>query len=150
VKLVAPEAEQEPASSLDDVILLLHLATFATSQACMHMHTHQCQCDYRIRGKWKNPACSCHRSSRNCSIQDVEEDEISLWKPMEFPIQSHHLTDISMEKPHHQSIACITMEWRGQQHAREAVESTASSATSTTQTMSSSRRRTWNSSERIG
>jgi len=27
----------------------------------------------------------------------------------------------------------ITMEWRGQQHAREAVESTASSATSTTQ-----------------
>jgi len=29
------------------------------------------------------------------------------------------------------------MEWRGQQHAREAVESTASSATSTTQAMSS-------------
>jgi len=31
------------------------------------------------------------------------------------------------------SVAYITMEWRGQQHAREAVESTASSATSTTQ-----------------
>jgi len=29
--------------------------------------------------------------------------------------------------------AYISMEWRGQQHAREAVESTASSATSTTQ-----------------
>jgi len=31
------------------------------------------------------------------------------------------------------SIDYITVEWRGQQHAREAVESTASSATSTTQ-----------------
>jgi len=31
------------------------------------------------------------------------------------------------------SIDYITMEWRGQQYAREAVESTASSATSTTQ-----------------
>jgi len=31
------------------------------------------------------------------------------------------------------SMAYITMEWRGQQHAREAVESTASSATSTIQ-----------------
>jgi len=35
------------------------------------------------------------------------------------------------------SIVYITMEWRGQQHAREAVESTASSATSTMQAMSS-------------
>jgi len=58
-------------------------------------------------------------------IRNVEEEEISLWKKsMEFPIQSHYLTDISMEKLHHQSIAYITMEWRGQQHAREAVEST--------------------------
>ena len=32
--------------------------------------------------------------------------------------------DISMKRLHHQSIAYITMEWRGQQHAREAVEST--------------------------
>jgi len=56
---------------------------------------------------------------------------------MEFPIQSHYLTDISMKKLHHQSIAYIIMEWRGQQHAREAVESTASSATSTMQAMSS-------------
>jgi len=35
------------------------------------------------------------------------------------------------------SVTYITMEWRGQQHAREAVESTASSATSTMQAMSS-------------
>jgi len=35
------------------------------------------------------------------------------------------------------SMAYITMEWRGQQHAREAVESTASSATSTIQAVSS-------------
>jgi len=83
-------------------------------------------------------------------IRNVEEEEISLWKPMEFPIQSHYLTDISMKKLHHQSVAYITMEWRGQHHAREAVESTASSATSTIQTMSSSRRRTWNTSYRIG
>jgi len=40
---------------------------------------------------------------------------------MEFPIQSHYLADISMKKLCHQSIAYITMEWRGQQHAREAV-----------------------------
>ena len=52
---------------------------------------------------------------------------------MEFLFQSHYLADISMKRLHHQSIAYITMEWRGQQHAREAVESTASSATSTTQ-----------------
>jgi len=60
--------------------------------------------------------------------------EISLQrKSMEFLFQSHYLADISMKKLCHQSIAYITMEWRGQQHAREAVESTASSATSTIQ-----------------
>jgi len=37
------------------------------------------------------------------------------------------------------SMADITMEWRVQQHAREAVESTASSATSTIQAMSTAR-----------
>ena len=52
---------------------------------------------------------------------------------MEFLFQSHYLADISMKKLCHQSVAYITMEWRGQQHAREAVESTAPSATSTTQ-----------------
>jgi len=51
---------------------------------------------------------------------------------MEFPNQSH-LADISMKRLHHQSIACINMEWRVQQHAREAVESTVSGATSTIQ-----------------
>jgi len=66
------------------------------------------------------------------------EEEISLWKnSMEFLFQSHCLPDISMKKLCHQPIAHITMEWRAQQHAREAVESTTSSATSTTQAMSS-------------
>jgi len=70
-------------------------------------------------------------------VEEEEEEEISFWKKsMEFPIQSHYLADISMKRLHHQSIAYITMEWRGQQHAREAVESTASSATSTIQAMS--------------
>ena len=64
----------------------------------------------------------------------MEEEEISLWKKsMEFLFQSHYLADISMKRLHHQPIAYITMEWRGQQHAREAVESTASGATSTMQ-----------------
>ena len=57
---------------------------------------------------------------------------------MEFPIQSHYVADISMKKLCHQSIAYITMEWRGQQHAREAVESTASGATAATIATSSS------------
>jgi len=42
-----------------------------------------------------------------------------------------------MKKLHHQSSGYVTKEWRGQQHAREAVESTASGATSTIQAMSS-------------
>jgi len=41
-----------------------------------------------------------------------------------FYFQSHYLADISMKKLCHQSIAYITMEWRGQQHASKAVEST--------------------------
>jgi len=55
---------------------------------------------------------------------------------MEFLFQSHYLADISMKKLCHQPIAYITMEWREQQHAREAVESTASIATSTIQASS--------------
>ena len=46
------------------------------------------------------------------------------------------VADISMKKLCHQSMAYITMEWRGQQHARGAVESTASGATSTIQVTS--------------
>jgi len=41
--------------------------------------------------------------------------------------------DISMKKLHHQSSGCIAVEWRAQQNARDAVESTASGATSTVQ-----------------
>jgi len=55
---------------------------------------------------------------------------------MEFPIQSHYVADISIKKLHHQSMAYITMEWRVQQHAREAVESTASGATAAIQATS--------------
>ena len=40
--------------------------------------------------------------------------------------------DISRGRLHHQPSAYITMEWRGQQHARGAVESTASGATAAT------------------
>jgi len=57
--------------------------------------------------------------------------------PWNFQFNPTNLADIIMKKLHHQSSAYITMEWRGQQHAREAVESTASSATSTMQAMSS-------------
>jgi len=77
-----------------------------------------------------------------------KKDEISLQKSMEFLFQSHYLADISMKKICHQSIAYITMEWRGQQHAREAVESTASIATSTIQ--ASTRMKKKNSSVQIG
>ena len=51
----------------------------------------------------------------------MEEEEISLWKPMEFPIQSHCLADISMKKLHHQSSGYITVEWKEQRHARESM-----------------------------
>jgi len=54
-----------------------------------------------------------------------KKHEISLQRnPWNFLFQSHYLADISMKKLCHQSIAYITMEWREQQHAREAVEST--------------------------
>jgi len=69
---------------------------------------------------------------------------------MEFPNQSHLWLTSAEEGYIIKSIDYITMEWRGQQHAREAVESTASSATSTMQTMSSTRRRMWNNSYWIG
>jgi len=55
---------------------------------------------------------------------------------MEFPIQSHMKLTSAEEDYIIKSIAYITMEWRGQQHAREAVESTASSATSAIQATS--------------
>jgi len=71
-------------------------------------------------------------------IRNVEEEEILLWKKsMEFPIQSHLWLTSVWRGYISMSIVFITMEWRGQQHAREAVESTASSATSTIQAMSS-------------
>jgi len=78
------------------------------------MHAYIYQCDCRIRGKWKNPVCSYHRSSRKAAASRMwKKYEISLWKKsMEFPIQSHYLADISMKKLCHQSIAYITMEWR--------------------------------------
>jgi len=52
---------------------------------------------------------------------------------MEFPIQSHLWLTSAWRNYIILSSAYITMEWRGQQHAREAVESTASGATSTMQ-----------------
>jgi len=48
--------------------------------------------------------------------------DLTVKKSMEFLFQSHYLADISMKKLHHQTIAYITMEWRVQQHAREAVD----------------------------
>jgi len=63
--------------------------------------------------------------------------DLTAKKSMEFLFQSHQLADISMKKPHHQSSGYITVEWRGQQHAREAVESTASGATAAMQATSS-------------
>jgi len=44
--------------------------------------------------------------------------------PMEFPIQSHLWLTSAWRNYIILSSAYITMEWRGQQHAREAVEST--------------------------
>ena len=58
----------------------------------------------------------------------VEEEEISLEKKA---IESYGISkfeaDISMEDATSLSSGYITMEWRGQQHASKAVESTASS-----------------------
>jgi len=66
-----------------------------------------------------------------------KKHEISLWKKsMDFPIQSHlWLTSawrgcISMSTDH------ITVEWRGQQRASKAVESTASGAREATEATS--------------
>ena len=65
-------------------------------------------------------------------LQDpvVEEEEISLkkrklQKAMEFQFEA----DISMKNATSLASGNITMEWRGQQHASRAVESTASGAT---------------------
>jgi len=136
--LLAPEGELGRVTSSSDVILL-HLATFATAQVCMHVCMHQHQCDCRIRGKWKNPVCSCHRSSRKktAASRMWKMHEISLWKKsMEFPIQSHLWLTSAWRAYIILSMAYITVEWRGQQHAREAVESTASGATAATQATS--------------
>jgi len=70
---------------------------------------------------------------RRLQYPACEEEEISLWKPMEFPIQSHLWLTSAWRGYISMSIAYITMEWRAQQHASEAVGSTASSATSTMQ-----------------
>jgi len=54
-----------------------------------------------------------------------KKHEISLWKKsMEFPIQSHLWLTSEESGYIIKSVAYITMEWREQQHAREAVEST--------------------------
>jgi len=66
----------------------------------------------------------------------VEEEEISF---METHGNSNSIpfeADISRGRLHHKPSGYITMEWRVQQHASKAVESTASSATSTIQTTS--------------
>jgi len=64
----------------------------------------------------------------------VEEEEISLWKKsMEFPFQSHVWLTSAWRGYISMSMADITMEWRVQQHAREAVESTASGTTAAIQ-----------------
>jgi len=68
------------------------------------------------------------------SIRNVEEEEISLWKKsMEFPIQSHLWLTSAWRGYISMSMDYITMEWRGQQHASKAVESTASGATAAIQ-----------------
>jgi len=60
--------------------------------------------------------------------------EISLWKKsMEFPFQSHLWLTSAWRVYISMSIVYITMEWRGQQHAREAVVSTESGATAAIQ-----------------
>jgi len=58
-----------------------------------------------------------------------KKHEISLWKKsMEFPIQSHLWLTSAWRCYISMSMDCITVEWRGQQHASKAVESTASGA----------------------
>jgi len=84
--------------------------------------------------QWKHPACSPQeQQEEDCSIRCGEE-EISSWKkPMEFPIQSHLWLTSAWRGYISMSMAYITVEWRAQQHAREAVESTASGATAAIQ-----------------
>jgi len=66
-------------------------------------------------------------------IRNVEEEEISLWKSMEFPIQSHLWLTSAWRGYISMSMDYITMEWRVRQHASKAVESTASGATAAIQ-----------------
>jgi len=63
----------------------------------------------------------------------VKKYEISLQKSMEFLFQSHLWLTSAWRGYISMSMAYITMEWRVQQHAREAVESTASGATAVIQ-----------------
>ena len=72
------------------------------------------------------------------SLQDLE-----CGRRRDLIVETHGISnsipfeaDISRGRLHHQPSGYITMEWRVQQHASEAVESTASSATSTIQTTS--------------
>jgi len=90
---------------------------------CVHTNS-------RIRGSGRIQH-ACHRSGRKKTAVSRmwKKHEISLQKSMEFPIQSHLWLTSAWRGYISMSIDYITMEWRGQQHASKAVESTASSAT---------------------
>jgi len=77
VKLLAPEAEQEPTSSLDDVILL-YLATFANDSMHAYIYIYNTS---RIRGSGRIQYAY-HRSSRGKTAVSRmwKKYEISLCK----------------------------------------------------------------------
>jgi len=89
----------------------------------------------RIRGSGRIQYAY-HRSSRKktAASRMWKKYEISLWKKsMEFPFQSHLWLTSAWRGYISMSMAYITMEWRVQQHASKAVESTASGATAAIQ-----------------